>query len=150
MAKFFHWATDKLHEFFQWGFMFNFWLHLKKKLFAVLCWIVLVFFLLLSSSWLFSHAAALSDWRHRLGDESSQLQSYKSQPSWCGFDWDPGICCSFSKLAPQNSLISLSHPLLVGVCMCCVYQCVWVGEWMLRFDGRTERSHRWAVIPLPP
>lgn len=49
------------------------------------------FILLLSSSWLFSHAAALSDWRHRLGDESSQLQCYKSQPVlmwfWLG-PWD--------------------------------------------------------------
>lgn len=41
MAQFFHWAADKLHEFFQRGFMFNFWLHLKKKKKSLLCFVEL-------------------------------------------------------------------------------------------------------------
>lgn len=79
-----------------------------------------------------------SDWRHRLRDESAQLQSYSSQTSWCGFDWDPGISCSFT-MASQNSLIFLS------LCVCVVCErvrvrilCSNMSEW--EGDGRALKE----------
>lgn len=51
MAQFFHWEADKLHEFFQRGFMFNFWLHLKKN--CLLCFVELF--------WIFFYSSPLRD-----------------------------------------------------------------------------------------
>lgn len=74
---------------------------------------------------LLSQAAALSDRRHRLGDESLRVRSSKSQTSWCGFDRDPGICCSFSNGSKRQIDLSFISSICGRVCVCvwCVYMC---------------------------
>lgn len=75
-----------------------------------------------------SQAAALSDRRHRLGDESLRLRSIKSQTSWCGCYWYLGICCSFS----NGSIRQIDLPFISSICgrvsvVCMCVMCV--SEW---------------------